>query len=51
MIESGLLRVGVLMGGSSGEREVSLRSGAAVARALEARGHDVVRVDLPGDSA
>src|SRR4051812_12030628 len=39
-------RVGVIMGGSSGEREVSLRSGAAVARALEARGHDVVRLTL-----
>jgi D-alanine-D-alanine ligase len=40
------MRVGVIMGGSSGEREVSLRSGAAVAAALEARGHDVVRVAL-----
>jgi D-alanine-D-alanine ligase len=39
-------RVGVIMGGSSSEREVSLRSGAAVAQALEARGHDVVRVAL-----
>jgi D-alanine-D-alanine ligase len=39
-------RVGVIMGGSSGEREVSLRSGVAVARALEARGHDVVRLAL-----
>lgn len=39
-------RVGVIMGGSSAEREVSLRSGAAVASALEARGHDVVRVVL-----
>jgi D-alanine-D-alanine ligase len=37
------------MGGSSGEREVSLRSGAAVADALEARGHDVVRVTLGDD--
>lgn len=40
------MRVGVIMGGSSGEREVSLRSGAAVAAALEARGHEVVRVTL-----
>ena len=40
------LRVGVIMGGSSGEREVSLRSGHAVATALEARGHDVVRIAL-----
>src|SRR4051794_23148823 len=39
-------RVGVVMGGSSGEREVSLRSGAAVADALSQRGHDVVRVVL-----
>ena len=39
-------RIGVIMGGSSSEREVSLRSGAAVADALEARGHDVVRLML-----
>ena len=39
-------RVGVIMGGSSGEREVSLRSGEAVANALEARGHSVFRVVL-----
>jgi D-alanine-D-alanine ligase len=39
-------RVGVLMGGWSSEREVSLRSGAAVADALAARGHDVLRLDL-----
>ncbi|MCK6591466.1 MAG: D-alanine--D-alanine ligase, partial [Polyangiaceae bacterium] len=42
-------RVGVIMGGSSGEREVSLRSGAAVAEALEGRGYDVVRI-LLGES-
>ena len=39
-------RIGVVMGGSSGEREVSLRTGAAVAKALEAAGHDVVRLEL-----
>src|SRR6266540_859222 len=39
-------RVGVIMGGTSGEREVSLRSGSAVANALLARGHDVVRIVL-----
>jgi D-alanine-D-alanine ligase len=39
-------RVGVVMGGSSGEREVSLRSGNAMADALAARGHEVVRVVL-----
>ena len=41
-----LRRVGVVMGGSSGEREVSLRSGGAIAAALEASGHDVVRIAL-----
>jgi D-alanine-D-alanine ligase len=40
------LRVAVVMGGTSSERAVSLRSGAAVAEALESLGHDVVRVDL-----
>lgn len=39
-------RIGVIMGGSSSEREVSLRSGAAVAEALESRGHEVVRFML-----
>ena len=39
-------RVGVLMGGRSSEREISLRTGRAVADALEARGHAVIRVDL-----
>jgi D-alanine-D-alanine ligase len=37
-------RVGVLMGGSSAEREVSLRTGEGVAAALESRGHDVARI-------
>lgn len=41
-------RVGVLMGGSSAEREVSMRTGEGVAAALEARGHEVVRVVLGG---
>ena len=39
-------RIGVVMGGTSAEREISLRSGRAVARALEKAGHDVVRVEL-----
>ena len=40
----------VLRGGPSAEREVSLRSGAAVARALRSLGHRVDEVDpLPGD--
>jgi D-alanine-D-alanine ligase len=37
-------RVGVLMGGWSEEREVSLRTGEGVAAALESCGHDVVRL-------
>ncbi|MBS2019374.1 MAG: D-alanine--D-alanine ligase [Deltaproteobacteria bacterium] len=39
-------RVGVLMGGTSAEREISLRTGEGVAKALESRGHDVARVIL-----
>ncbi len=39
-------RVAVLKGGVSREREVSLRSGAAVAAALRKRGHEVREVDL-----
>lgn len=39
-------RVGVLMGGTSAEREISLKTGEGVARALEGKGHDVVRVVL-----
>lgn len=38
-------RVGVLMGGLSAEREVSLVSGEACAAALEGLGHEVVRID------
>lgn len=40
------LTVAVLMGGSTGEREVSLRSGAAVARALRGLGFEVLEFDL-----
>jgi len=36
----------VLRGGKSAERDVSLRSGAQVAKALRGRGHDVTEVDL-----
>jgi D-alanine-D-alanine ligase len=38
--------IGVLMGGCSSEREVSLRSGNAVVEALQSRGHKVVPIDL-----
>ncbi|RMH51269.1 MAG: D-alanine--D-alanine ligase [Zetaproteobacteria bacterium] len=40
------MRVGVLMGGSSAEREISLQSGRAVSAALTRLGHTVVEVDL-----
>lgn len=39
------LRIAVLMGGRSAEREVSLHTGEQVEGALAAVGHDVVRVD------
>lgn len=39
-------RVGVIMGGTSNGREASQRAGASVAEALEARGHEVVRILL-----
>jgi D-alanine-D-alanine ligase len=45
MIKS--LKIAVMLGGPSAEREVSLRSGAAVAKALRSLGHDVYEVD-PG---
>jgi D-alanine-D-alanine ligase len=39
------LNVTVMLGGPSAEREVSLRSGAAVARALASLGHAVAQLD------
>ena len=41
-------RIAVLLGGRSAEREVSLNTGAQVARALEERGHEVAQVDTGG---
>jgi D-alanine-D-alanine ligase len=43
--------VAVLMGGWSAEREVSLRSGAACADALERKGYRVTRIDVERDIA
>ena len=40
------VRIGVLMGGQSAEREVSLRTGAAVHRSLVRRGYDAVAIDV-----
>ena len=44
------LNITVMLGGPSAEREVSLRSGAAVAQALRSLGHAVTELDprLPG---
>jgi len=42
-------RVAVLLGGISSEREVSLVSGAAVAKALSDKGYDVVEIDVGPD--
>ena len=38
-------RVGVLLGGNSAEREISLLSGEAIYNALERKGVDVVKID------
>ncbi len=47
---SGRLRVTVLRGGPSAEREVSLESGRAVAEALRRRGHAVFEADIAPDN-
>ena len=44
-------KVAVLKGGPSSEREVSLRSGAAVAKALRERGYEVAEVLVGEDSS
>src|SRR5258708_38167916 len=41
--------IGVLMGGYSSEREISLRSGQAVAEALSMEGHRVLSLDITSD--
>ena len=43
------MHVGVLMGGMSAEREVSLKTGEAVAEALSQRGHEVTRIYVDRD--
>lgn len=42
-------KIGVLMGGSSAEREVSLRSGRAIFNALKSSGYNVVAIDVGPD--
>lgn len=43
------MHVGVLMGGLSAEREVSLKTGEAVAKALSDRGHRVTKIYVDRD--
>lgn len=43
-------KIAVLMGGTSSEREVSLRSGAAVVKGLREAGYDAVPVELARDA-
>lgn len=40
------MKIAVLMGGPSSEREISLKSGSAVAAALTGLGHQVITIDL-----
>ena len=42
-------KIGVLLGGLSSEREVSLRTGEAVLAALRERGHDAIPIYVDGD--
>ncbi len=42
-------RVGVLMGGMSAEREISIKTGEAIFEALEERGHEVVKIFVDRD--
>jgi D-alanine-D-alanine ligase len=44
-------KIGVLMGGLSAEREVSLKSGTAVHHALRAQGYQAVAIDVGRDLA
>ena len=49
MTESRFGRIGVLAGGPSNEREISLRSGNAVHKALLSEGFDAVLLDVKND--
>ncbi len=44
-------KIGVLLGGMSSEREVSLASGAAILKALRDKGYDAVAIDVGRDVA
>src|SRR3546814_19852437 len=45
------MRVAVLMGGLSAEREVSLNSGRACAAALREKGYEITEIDVSRDMA
>ncbi len=49
--EPAVTKVVLLKGGKSGEREISLKSGAACADALRDEGFEVVEIDLAADDA
>src|SRR5215813_7373891 len=44
-------RIGVVMGGPSAEREVSLRTGTAVRDALEKAGYKAIAIDWTGNES
>jgi D-alanine-D-alanine ligase len=44
-------RIGVLLGGLSSERDISLKTGNAIVHALESRGYDVRAIDVGRDLA
>ena len=44
-----MTRVGVLLGGISAERDISLKTGEAITEALRTRGHDVVPIYVDRD--
>ena len=43
------MKIGVLMGGRSQEREISLRTGEAVYAALKTLGYQTVKIDVGTD--
>jgi len=49
--KTGLGRIGILMGGPSSERKVSLKSGKSVYESLRQLGLDVVTIDIVTDNA
>jgi D-alanine-D-alanine ligase len=51
MVLSANKKIGVLLGGLSSEREVSLASGSAILAALKEKGHQAVAIDVDRDAA